>query len=123
MLDFLYFFDSYALIELIKGNENYKPYAPAGMLFTKLNLFEVYYALLRLDGEEQAESFLRTYSYYVVDYDETIIADAARFRLHYAKRNLSMVDVIGYITAKRWNIKFLTGDKEFADLENVEFVK
>ncbi len=123
MVDTLYFFDSYALIELIKGNENYKKYTLAGMLFTKLNLYEVYYALLRLDGAEQANSFLYAYSDYIIDYDEIVIADAAHFRFQYAKKNMSMVDVIGYTIAKRWNVKFLTGDQQFADLENVEYVK
>ncbi len=123
MTDSHYFFDSYALIELIKGNENYKEYAPVGMIFTKLNLFEVYYALLRLDGQQKADSFLYSYSYYAVDYDETVIADAAHFRLQYAKRNISMVDAIGYVVAKRFFMKFLTGDQQFKDLENVEYVK
>ena len=39
------------------------------------------------------------------------------------KRKLSMTDCIGYMMAKQWGIKFLTGDKEFEDMENVEYVK
>ncbi len=34
-----------------------------------------------------------------------------------------MTDCIGYIFAKQLGIKFLTGDKEFENLDNVEFVK
>ena len=34
-----------------------------------------------------------------------------------------MTDCIGYIMAKKLNIKFLTGDKEFENFLNVEFVK
>ena len=34
-----------------------------------------------------------------------------------------MTDCIGYILAKNIGIKFLTGDKEFENLDNVEFVK
>jgi len=45
------------------------------------------------------------------------------FRALNKKRNLSYVDCIGYIIAKQRNIKFLTGDKEFEYMENVEFVK
>ena len=37
--------------------------------------------------------------------------------------NLSYVDYIGYILAKQRNVKFLTGDKEFENMDNVEFVK
>ena len=39
------------------------------------------------------------------------------------KRNVSMTDCVGYILAKQLGIKFLTGDKEFEHLDNVEFVK
>ena len=35
----------------------------------------------------------------------------------------SIPDVMGYIIAKKYNAKFLTGDKEFKDVPNVEFVK
>lgn len=123
MADSHYFFDSYALIELIEGNENYKQYAPAGMILTKMNLFEVYYALLRKLGQQKADGFLYSYSFYTIDYDETVIQDAAIFRFSYAKRNISMVDAIGYVLAKRFEVKFLTGDQQFANLENVEYVK
>lgn len=58
-----------------------------------------------------------------MDYDQNVIEGASRFKLQYKKRNLSMTDCIGYILAKKLGIKFLTGDKEFEDMENVEFVK
>ena len=38
-------------------------------------------------------------------------------------RKLSIPDAIGYTVARRLNIKFLTGDKDFEGMENVEFVK
>ena len=38
-------------------------------------------------------------------------------------KNLSIPDSIGYITAKRLGIKFLTGDEDFRNFENVEFIK
>jgi uncharacterized protein len=39
------------------------------------------------------------------------------------KRKLSIPDCIGYVVAKREGAKFLTGDKEFENFSNVEFVK
>jgi len=36
-------------------------------------------------------------------------------------RKLSIPDVIGYIIAKKYSVKFLTGDEDFKDLDNVEF--
>ena len=38
-------------------------------------------------------------------------------------RNSSIPDAIGYTIAKKYNIRFLTGDKDFEGMENVEFVK
>jgi predicted nucleic acid-binding protein len=46
-----------------------------------------------------------------------------KFRKKNKKRNLSYADCIGYIYALKNNLIFLTGDKEFEDLKNVEFVK
>jgi len=46
-----------------------------------------------------------------------------QFRIKNRHKNLSMTDCISYIMAKRLGIKFLTGGKEFKNLENVEFVK
>lgn len=118
-----YLFDSYALVEILKGNPNYEEYVNAAILTTKLNIFEVYHGLLRDFGEKEARGFLADYYRFVIDFDEEIIAKAAAFRLENRKRNISMTDCIGYILAFRWGVPFLTGDKEFADVQGVEFVK
>lgn len=119
----LAFFDSYAIIEIIKSNEKYKPFYNTIVITTKLNLFEIYYSLLKNVGREEADYFLDTQNYTLVDFDEETIRKAADLKLKYSKQNLSMVDCIGYTLAKRHGIKFLTGDKEFKYLENVEFVQ
>ncbi|MBI2660858.1 hypothetical protein HYX09_01165, partial [Candidatus Woesearchaeota archaeon] len=51
------------------------------------------------------------------------IEEAAKFRLKMKKRNISMTDCIGYVISGKLKVKFLTGDKEFEHLPNVEFVK
>ena len=38
-------------------------------------------------------------------------------------KNLSLIDCLGYVIARRLNIPFLTGDREFEDMDNVEYVK
>lgn len=119
----IYFFDSYAIIEIIKGNENYKKYTKSIVLTTKLNLFEVFYILIRDAGEKEANYFIDKYYPSIIDFDKEIIKKAAEFRLKYKKRDLSMTDCIGYFLSKKWKVRFLTGDKEFEDMENVEFVK
>jgi predicted nucleic acid-binding protein len=46
-----------------------------------------------------------------------------KFRLKEKAKRLSYVDAIGYQLALEKNAKFLTGDKEFKGMKNVEFVK
>jgi len=119
----IFFFDSYAFFEIIKGNQNYEKYANASIVTTKLNLFELYNGTLEILGEETADVILEKYYEFVTDFDQDIIKEAAKLRIIMKKRNVSMTDCIGYILSKQLGIKFLTGDKEFENLENVEFVK
>ncbi|HLC70871.1 MAG TPA: PIN domain-containing protein [Candidatus Nanoarchaeia archaeon] len=123
MVEEIYFFDSYAIVEIINGNSNYLPYKEVAIITTKLNLFEVCYSLLREGKQKELDEFL-LYSYnYIIDFDQELIKDAAFFRLQHKKRNISMTDCIGYSLAKWLGLKFLTGDKEFEHFDNVEFIK
>ena len=119
----IYFFDSYAIIEILNGNENYKKYNNCIIITTKLNLFEVFYSLLKNVGDEKAGFFMDNYYELAIDFNKNVIKKAAEFRLKHRKRKLSMTDCIGYILSLELGIKFLTGDKEFKDLGNVEYVK
>ena len=119
----IFFFDSYALFEIFGANKNYEKYTNANIVVTKLNLFELYYGLLKDSDEKIALTALEKYSEFVVDFDKDVIEHAAKLKLIYKKWNLSMTDCIGYILAKKLGIKFLTGDIQFRDLPNVEFVK
>ena len=118
-----YFFDSYAIIEVFLGNRDYKKYINVPYVLTKLNLFEIYYNIAKDFGEKKADDVLQKHSPSAIEYGEEIIKEAAKFRLLHKKQDLSMTDCIGYIIAKKLSIRFLTGDKEFQDLPNVEFVK
>jgi predicted nucleic acid-binding protein len=118
-----FFFDSYAFFEILNGNVSYENYKKSRIVTTKLNLFELYLGLLRDIDEEIAEKYLKRYYPFTVDFGEEIISGAAKLKNQLNKRNLSMVDCIGYMLAKSLGIKFLTGDKEFEHLDNVEFVK
>lgn len=118
-----FFFDSYAIIESIKGNANYKKYENARMLITKLNLFEVCYFLIRDFGEDEAREYMKEYVESVIDFDLEVILAAAKLKLDKKSARLSMVDCIGYVLAKVMGVKFLTGDEQFKGIENVEYVK
>ena len=118
-----YFFDTYAIFEIIGGNKSYEKYTDKIITLTKLNIFELFYNALKDFGEQEANKIIEIYYPSVVEYNKEVIKEAAKLRLKYKKRDLSMADCIGYVVAGRLGIKFLTGDKEFEDLDNVEFVK
>ena len=120
-----YFFDTYALVEFTGGNKNYVNLFKEGGITTKLNLMELYYQLLRKVGKKIAEKVYARFIANVVDFDDETIKEAMEFRLKMRQKDkdFSYVDAIGYIVAKKNRVKFLTGDKEFRGLKNVEFVK
>ena len=118
-----FYFDSYALIESILGNRNYRPYIGTSIVITKLNLFEVFYSFLKNGDEKTALAALNNLLNSTIDFDADTIKQAAKLRLLRKKDNLSMADCIGYVTARKLGIKFLTGDMQFKDMLGVEFVK
>jgi predicted nucleic acid-binding protein len=121
MVDETYFFDSYAVFEMLEGNPNYEEYEKSLTVLTKLNLFEIHYGILKEKGKEKAKEILENFSESVVDFTNEDIINASEIKKQNPRR--SMTDCIGYIVSIRLKIKFLTGDKEFEDLNNVEFVK
>jgi predicted nucleic acid-binding protein len=119
----LYYADTYALIEILRGNPNYRKYT--ALITSEFNLLELAYALVRDFDEETALNTLREVrrAVPVVKPSDEDYVEAAKLRLTFKKRNLSLIDALGYTIAKNLKVKFLTGDKQFEDLENVEYVK
>jgi predicted nucleic acid-binding protein len=122
-LDESIFFDSYAFFEILKGNKNYFKYSNFKIVTSKLNLFELYLGLLREVGEEKAQAEFDKYYNFAVDFDKDVIVSAAKLKVELNRRDVSMTDCIGYSLANQLGIKFLTGDKEFENMDNVEFVR
>ena len=122
-MDEAYFFDTYAIIEIIKGNPNYLKYKDVASAITLFNVVELHYSLLREYSSVLADAVAGKYAEFQVEIDFEIIKTANTLKLQHRKRNLSAADVIGYATAQKLGIKFLTGDYDFKDMVNVEFVK
>ena len=116
------FFDSYAIIEVIKGASNYEKYNETTFITNTLNLSEVFYSLIREVGERIAEALINKLNFEFVEISEEIALKASKFKYKNKKLKLSYADCIGYITALENNMKFLTGDKEFEKFKGVEFV-
>jgi len=119
-----YFFDTYAFCELFKGNPNYEPYSKdVSIVTTMLNLMELHYGMLLESGRGYADTMYDKLKGFCVEIDDEIIKNANALKAMPRKRMLSYVDCVGYVISKRKNIKFLTGDKQFFDMDNVEYVK
>ena len=118
-----YFFDSYAIIEILNGHEQYLNYEGDALITNTLNVAETYYHLLQLHDEKTAEAFLNQLSFSFIEITKEIAIEASRFRYRNKKLKISYADSIGYVTALKYNLKFLTGDRMFEKMSNVEFVK
>ena len=116
-----YFFDTYALVEIIKNNPSYVKYFEEIITTTRYNLIELYYSILRDFGEEKAKAGYLKFKDAAIEINDDIIYKAMQLKLK--NKKLSYVDCIGYISAVNKNLMFLTGDKEFQNMDDVEFVK
>jgi uncharacterized protein len=121
-----FFADSYALIEMLKGNENYQSFQSEDLITTEFNICEVGFAVCR-EYPADATRVLRAVRKMVIiqeTRDEDYCTGAAQKKLATGEgKKLSIIDCVGYSVANRLNIPFLTGDREFADMDNVQFVR
>ncbi|MBS3077249.1 PIN domain-containing protein [Candidatus Pacearchaeota archaeon] len=117
-----FLYDTYALIELLNKNPNYESYADEEIVINDFIFSEFCYQLIKAD-EKNAETYLSEVESAIVKLNTKTIRDAMKFRYTHKKQKMSMTDCISYTQAKELGIKFLTGDKEFEHLDNVEFVK
>ncbi len=122
-----YYADTYALVEILRGSPAYERYAGRELVTSKFNLLELAYALTRDYGKEKAVGVLKMVRAFITiikpadeDYAE---ASVLRIELKKQGKNLSLIDALGYVLAKRLKIPFLTGDREFEELDDVEYVK
>ena len=119
-----YFLDTYAMIEIVRGNKAYEKYLDKDFITTKYNLAELHYFLLTRYNLETADLYIRKFSVYAIDFDIDAISKAMVFRQKMRKKaKISYIDCLGYMVSVVNEVKFLTGDGHFKELDNVEFVK
>jgi predicted nucleic acid-binding protein len=121
-----YFLDTYALIEYLKGNKKFMEIMDnaQNQVTTLLNRMELYKFCLVEVGKEKADEYFETFKHLEVQLNESIVKKAVekKLELNKEKKNVSYVDAIGYAIALENNLKFLTGDKAFKGLPNVEYI-
>jgi predicted nucleic acid-binding protein len=113
------FFDTYALIEMHEGNPRYARFHDAKIVMNMLNLFELTHYFIRT-GMDTNSLIMYEGVLSPVEFSDAI--NGAKTKHEHKKFKLSMADCIGYETARRLGIKFLTGDKAFKGMKNVEYV-
>jgi len=119
-----YYFDSYALIGILSGNENYEKFKLSEGVSTLLNLMEIQYYLHREGiGDEEIKDTLNFMIPLCISYSALDCFDAVKFRFEKKDRNLSYIDCLGYILAKKQGAAFVTGDREFETMPNVKFIR
>ena len=118
-----YFFDTYALFEIIGSNENYLKFSDEEIVTSILNLGELYYGLLKSHNKKIALYWFNKFKNYATPISDESIRKAMDFKFENRKKSFSFIDCAGYATAKEHGLVFLTGDNEFKGMENVEFVK
>lgn len=119
----MYFFDTYAIFEIIEKNEKYEKYKEFPLIVSVLNIAEFYGTLLRELGEKKADEVYKKLVFQIIEITPDTIIDAVKFRYENRKDDVSLPDAVGYLLAKKYNLKFLTGDKFFENKDQVEFVK
>jgi uncharacterized protein len=117
-----FLFDTYAIMEIIFGNPKFERYIDQNKIINTFIFAELCYILFR-NNYPSAEEYLDRYKKYIHSINPEIIKKAAKFRTKHKKQKVSMTDCIGYVHARELGIKFLTGDKEFENFDNVEFIK
>ena len=115
--------DTYALIEISKGNPKFAEYLNSQFILCELTLTEFYGVLFREEGEKVADYWLKKLENYTKSTSLEILIESIKFKQEHNKSNISFFDAVGYIFSIKNGCIFVTGDKEFEHFTNVEFKK
>ena len=118
-----YFLDTYALIEIAEGNPKYKEYLESDAITLKDNLAELFYFLLKKHDEKTANFFHEKFSRIAIELPLKLVPKAMIFRYKHRTSKFSYIDCYGYVYAIETNGLFLTGDRAFKGMRNVELVR
>lgn len=114
------FLDTYAIIEIANGNPAYSKFSLHDCCTSIFNLFELTYHIVK-SGKKDSDFF--AFKPLLTDISTDWLLEAAKFRTEYSSRNFSYADAIGYVASIKIGCVFVTGDQQFKDMPNVEFIK
>ncbi len=116
-----HFFDTYALIEIIKGSDSYNMFKDEALVTSSLNLGELYYKLCVDFDKRVADFWYKRLKDMIIEVSTEHVIKGMLFKL--SNKRLSFVDCVSYALAQDYGFVFVTGDKGFKGIANVEFVK
>lgn len=119
----MYCLDTYALIEIRKGNPRFAWLINKKFAISEITLSEFYGILYREKGLDEAQTWLKKLEQFSIMASLPILIESVKFRADKKGKNLSFFDAVGYCTAKAHNLLFVTGDKEFKKIPSVKFIK
>ncbi len=115
--------DTYALVEIHNGNPKFVDLLNEDAAITDITMAEFYGDIYKKHNAATADYWHRKLSFICRNVPREVLIKAVRFRIDRKEQNLSFFDCVGYVFAKENGMKFVTGDKQFNQLEGVEFVK
>ncbi len=115
--------DTYALVEIAKGNPAYAGLFDEDFVITSETLAEFFWVTLRDFGIGAAEEWFLKLGAYSKQASKETLVDAMRYRYERRREDLSFFDCVGYLFAVENGFIFVTGDKEFKDKKGVLFIK
>lgn len=118
-----YFFDTYAIIEILRKNKNYVRFSEIPLTTSLLNIGELFYDFLKNGNKNDGILFCTKLQENCLNINLELLMKALEFRFENRGKNLSYIDCIGYALAKESGLIFVTGDDAFKGMDNVEFVK
>lgn len=87
-----------------------------------MNILELVSYLVRAGHRDRVREVVRALQPNEADADLDDLLAAVAFRHQHTGKRISYVDALGYVLASKNGLLFLTGDKAFKGLDNVEFV-
>ncbi len=121
--DCVQYLDTYALVEIAKGNKNYEKVLEYPFALCELILAEFYFIMLRDTSDAEADFWLKKYLPFAEKSEFSTILEAVKFRSKNLNKNISYFDSFGYIHAIQKGGSFVTGDKAFERLPHVKYIK
>ena len=95
----IYFFDTYAFFEVIRGNSNYKKYLDTRILTTIFNLAELNYNLKKEVSRKIADEYTDKYKVFLINVSAEDVKKAMDLGAtdYFVKANIKIDDVVATI--------------------------